>query len=433
MKSLSYRDERRLLDFLVAKLEDGLSGRTESVVLKVPPTDHCQLGVLAPWSVEQELEDQPAKEANGVGSAQAPSREISSSQSDGAAKRDPRTLDELPSLEPFSSRDDAGRRPPSALGLAIAFKKSDAEVRLRVSVAFAVYSRHFPDYDEQRRELGTRMPDASQHGKRNVTLVDKYRRHSIKLTDIPFVLKPNEPSIQNDSGAVQRELDSLMHDLRSDASLLRQFQGNRVVPVAALKDQDSYSRYIASLSGPADLPDLRAIVRVRVRPTVDGMRVEVHLCNDSQRDVVRPSNHQYSTLFDSQVSIRIEQGELMPIELLPVPEDYQYDRFVYALGRNAGSEVSPDNRTIFTRALARYEQPRLTTNDRVIARFDRLAEEPFPGLQSIWSHMQKYAGDWRERIIASNDLNLDGPALAARGQAWDGVERALKDCGAGME
>ena len=62
MANPSYRDEKRLVEFLIGRLEERLSGRDEPVTLKVPPSDHCQLGVLAPWSVEHELDDQPSEE-----------------------------------------------------------------------------------------------------------------------------------------------------------------------------------------------------------------------------------------------------------------------------------------------------------------------------------------------------------------------------------
>lgn len=436
MADPSYRDEKRLVEFLIGRLEERLSGRDEPVTLKVPPSDHCQLGVLAPWSVEHELDDQPPEEleeevAPGIETPPVAERSPQPALTEESVKADHDSEDRR-QLEPFSSREDAGRRPPSALGLAVAFARGGNDIELSVTATFAVYSRHFPDYEEQRRELGTRTPASTQQGKRHVTLVDKFRRHTVKVPSVRFVVRADQPSVQDDGGIVQKTLDNLGQELREDVSVLRQFEGNRVVPIAVLQEEKTYERYITSLTGPKELSSWRATIRLRAHPTSEGLRIEIHLCNDSQRNTVRPSNDQYSSLFDAQLSLVIEKGDLLPIELLPVPEDYQYDRSVYALGRNAGSEVSADRRTIKTRTLASYEQPRMTTHDRIVARYDRLAEEPFGLLTDIWHEMEKYASDWRQRIIDSNSLELNEEALAACAHDLEGFEKEIESFCAGI-
>jgi hypothetical protein len=55
----SYQDEKRLLDYLVQRLEERLAGRHETEILRTHPDDHCQLGVLAPWTQELDAEEQP--------------------------------------------------------------------------------------------------------------------------------------------------------------------------------------------------------------------------------------------------------------------------------------------------------------------------------------------------------------------------------------
>jgi hypothetical protein len=115
MAGPSYRDEKRLVEFLLGRLEDRLSGRDEPVTLKVPPSDHCQLGVLAPWSVEHELDDQPTEQveeetSSGVETSSIVERSSHTDLVEEIVKTDHDSEDRRP-LEPFSSREDAGRRP----------------------------------------------------------------------------------------------------------------------------------------------------------------------------------------------------------------------------------------------------------------------------------------------------------------------------------
>ena len=59
MPTSPYFDEKRLVDYLTDRLEERLAGRHQTDILRTPPTDHCQLAVLVPWSDEAELGEQP--------------------------------------------------------------------------------------------------------------------------------------------------------------------------------------------------------------------------------------------------------------------------------------------------------------------------------------------------------------------------------------
>ena len=47
-RTFSYRDEEALVRYLVTDLERKLSGRHETRILRIIPSDHCHLGVLGP-------------------------------------------------------------------------------------------------------------------------------------------------------------------------------------------------------------------------------------------------------------------------------------------------------------------------------------------------------------------------------------------------
>jgi hypothetical protein len=411
MSAPSYRDEKRLLDYLIQRLEDRLAGRHETEILRTHPDDHCQLGVLAPWTQDLDTEEQPEEIISEEDRADPPPRPASvPAPPAGTAP----TAERTPAVEPFSVREDAGRRPPSSLGLAVALQPENGTIVLTITACCTVYSRQFPDFAAQRLELGNRAPDQPVAGERqHVSLVEKFRRHRLQLPPVTFTLQPSATQSLDDHGTVQPAFDQLAAQLRADPITLRAFTGNRIVPVAALRDEASYQQFLQTLRGPPEVAALRASLRLRARPTETGLRVEVHLCNDSVRDLLRPSNDKYSSLYDAEVQLTLGQGILGPVELLPVPEDYQYDRNVYALGRNAGAVIAPDRRTVRTNALARYEQPRLTTQERVVARYSELADDPLRVLTSIHNAMEDYARDWADRIIGGNALGLGTAELAA--------------------
>src|SRR5262249_33691492 len=146
----------------------------------------------------------------------------------------------------------------------------------------------------------------------HVSLVEKFCRRVMDLPVVTFSLEPGKSSSLHDQGAVQASLDELIARLSTDPTLLRDFTGNRVVPVEALHDAAAFQRFLQRLRGAPELPAWRASLRVRACPIEQGLRVEIHLCNSSRRDLERPSNDQFSTLYDAEVSVQIEQGTLVP-------------------------------------------------------------------------------------------------------------------------
>lgn len=430
MPAPSYRDEKRLVDYLVQRLEDRLAGRHETEILRTHPDDHCQLGVLAPWTQELDAEEQPEEIIVEEARADLPPRPASAPAPAGGTA--PGT-ERAPGVEPFSVREDAGRRPPSSLGLAVALQPENGAMVVTIRARCTVYSRQFPDFASQRLEMGNRAPDQQVAGERqHVSLVEKFRRHRLELPPVTFTLQPGATQALDDRGVIQPAFDQLTAQLRADPATLRAFTGNRIVPVAALRNEAGYLQFLQTLRGAPEVAALRASIRLRARPSETGLRIEVHLCNDSVRDLLRPSNDKYSSLYDAEVELTLRSGTLSPVELLPVPEDYQYNRNVYALGRNAGAMISPDNRTVRTSALARCEQPRLTTQERVVARYGELADDPMRVLSAIHAAMNDYARDWSDRVVGGNALGLGADELVACGQDLQAFQQEIAGFCAGI-
>ncbi len=114
---------------------------------------------------------------------------------------------------------------------------------------------------------------------------------------------------------------------------------------------------------------------------------------------------------DSAVEAALTRGTLRPIEILPVPQDYQFDRRVWGVGHNASVRVSPDHQQLETHALATHEQLRIVTRNVPPTKFLELAKDPLATLDKIYAAMGDYATDWQTRVIDANELELDATEL----------------------
>jgi hypothetical protein len=85
---------------------------------------------------------------------------------------------------------------------------------------------------------------------------------------------------------------------------------------------------------------------------------------------------------------------------------------VWAVGHGASVVVSDDRRSVHTESLARYRQPRLTTNQQPEARFEDLLRDPLGTLEAIRHAMVCYAEDWQVRVINRNELGKTANELA---------------------
>src|SRR5262249_8830199 len=137
-----------------------------------------------------------------------------------------------------------------------------------------------------------------------------------------------------------------------------------------------------------------------------------YLKNDTPRDLHERFRDQYNILADAQIEGSLFGARLYPVELLPVPQDYQFDRRVWAIGHGASARVSSDLRRIWTESLARYDQPRRTTKEEPDAQFEDLIADPFGTLEGIRTSMVEYAGAWEREVIAKNERAWNPDELA---------------------
>ncbi len=417
--ALTYGDEEVLVDYLLRTLEDRLAGRTQERFLNTLPSDQCQLGVLGPRDhrvddseadddeFDKEAGPQPTTVCEARGQAEPGSQE-------------PQDAGSGPGAEPYSKMEDRLRRPPSSLGcefICAPEPNSPDGLVLSVSVSFAFYTRHLPTLQELREQAGFHHGTASTYYGRprrepTTTLVEALRRHDVEVAPIRFSLLAATRKTYTDGGVIREALKAKLRTLQEDPTLWREI-GRRVVPLKALADDTTYAAFLAGITGSPVLPPISASLRIQAVPTGAGTRVAVYLCNDTPRATANEYLDNYHILGDARLAVRIESGVLKPVELLPMPDDYQYERKVFAVGRNTSVEIDPDRRMIRTQSLARHAQLRMATNDRVSVGPGDLVEHPFESLDRVLQSMQHYARGWKERVIDTNALGLGPQALEA--------------------
>lgn len=429
-QSFTYRDELALTRHLLDVLETRLAGRDESRVLRTVPTDHCRLGVLAPRDPDvDQPEPQPENGApEQEASAPAPAdpvaygdsrRDVSGDRSrveggedeDGEASGETFAGAEQAASERHGSSRDPTHRPPSSLGFEIVAQPEDGALELRVSGSFAVYTQRFPAFEEQREQIGDADTGAGGRGgcKDRVSLLEAYTRRVVQIPPITLWVDPDQPEARLTDGAVvQRELDSVLDAALDEPDFRCEISGYAMVPTQALSSPESYASHLRSIAtGELIRPPLRASLDVRVGSAQDGgIRIRCYLRNDTPRNPERRSDDQRHVLADVQLEGELLHGALRPVELLPVAQDYQYDRNVWAVGHTASTEVEEDYKRVRTQTLARHEQPRSTTKRDPAARFEELVGDPFGTLEGIRQAMVDYAADWQERLIDRNKPGL---------------------------
>ena len=423
--AFSYRDEEALVRHLVGDLERKLAGRNQSRILRIIPSDHCHLGVLGPRDpiIVQPEPLEPAEEAPPGGEGTEPVKNVSSRappQTDEELGETATSEAEQVTAEQRGSTRDSTRRPPSSLGFEIVLAAvTNDEIELTLQVRFCAYTQHFPTFEEQREELGRieqdqADPNQPAQPRQTVSLLEVFERREVNVPPITIRIHPKRRRERlSDEGAVQRALNEILAEAAGSPTIARAIAGNAIVPAQSLTDANTFANFLSGIAaGPALLPPLNASLDIRSSAFPDGsVRVSCYICNNTSRDLGQRYRDQHNILADCELAAVIASGELLPVELLPVAKDYQFDRRVWAVGHSASVVVSDDKKALRTETLARFEQPRRTTNQAPRAAFLELATEPLATLEAIRIAMIAYGDNWQKTVLGENSLGLSQEEL----------------------
>jgi Helicase conserved C-terminal domain len=427
----TYSDEEALVRHLIERLEQRLAGRDTSRILRILPSDHCHLGVLGPRDphmiqpedlevadvaplsevpVEHTIAQRPAGPDVGI-----------SEEDDDQMGETSNSSAEQVSAELQGATRDSTRKPPSSLGFEIVVALGDiGSIELSVQASFSIYTQHFPTFEEQRDELGRVQPDQTVGNqlsptRQAVSLLEAFERHRVQVPPLTLRINAHSPTQRlSDGGSVQHALDEALENAATSPTIARTITTrNAVVPVQSLVDATSFQGFLQGVSsGPPVLPPLHASLDIRSAIMPDGtVRISCYICNNTPRDIVQRYRDQYNILADCQLTASLIHGELRPVELLPVARDYQFDRNVWAVGHSASVVVAEDHRTLRTETLARFDQPRRTTNRVPRATFSDLVTNPLETLEAIRLAMIAYGETWHAEVLATNSLELSPEEL----------------------
>lgn len=440
----TYWDELALTRHFVRVLEQRLAGRDWSRRVDKHPLDWCYLGVLGPakatpqpvtldaTQLEADLGTDVSADGNAAASPKPSNRAPTVSPAGASAPADG---DEPKVVVDKGDDRERNRRPPSALGFEVLVEPdSNGHIVLTVESSFCIFTKHLPTLLEQ---ASTRDGGASQ----GAPLADVVQRWPMRPPSVTFRMSAAGTAIHRDEGVIQQMLDTVLETAfaRSDAERLWPGTRPKVDHVDCLKDDASFNAYLGATSTgiPAETWQMSAGLEVRLSPRPDGKyRLGCYMRNDTPETPALTKGKGLKDAFKviGDVSLRasITTGRLQPIEILPVPQDYQYDRRVWAVGHNTSVIADIEAGTIATAALAVYEQPRIMTRDIVKARFSDLAADPFMTLESIYQAMGEYGRDWKQRVLTDNALGLDGAALHECRRDFDGFKDEVRRFASGV-
>lgn len=436
----TYADELELSHHFVRVLEQRLAGRDAERRTNTHPLDWCHLGVVGPSKAAHvpvvvevsALDADPDPDA--AASAAATSSKSSvppATKKPGATPGGDEPAEAPPVVEKGEDRDGP-RRPPSALGFEAMLAPAPAgRIVIEVDATFTLFTKHLPSWKEQMGVL-----DATEF---TGPLAEVVQRRKLEVKGLRFEIAANGGKAVDD-GRVQAAVDSALDEAfgASDAERvwLRRPAADKQQPV---KDKKAFAEFVSQNAQGRDVErwDLMGSVEVRATTRPDGLlRVGCFFRNDTPETPPLTKGKGLKDAFkvfgDVSLTARILEGELHPIEILPVPQDYQYDRRVWAVGHNTSVVASADDSTIRTAALAVYEQPRIMTRDAVKARFSELAQDPFQTLAAIYEEMVAYAQHWKSDVLAANSLKLDPNAFKQCTKDYAGFEDEIKRFASGV-
>lgn len=429
--SPTYRDELAISRHFVGVLEQKLAGRDNVRRTNVHPLDWCHLGVIGPAKqqhspVELDAAALEAEASPDTNEAQAgtPSSEPSPSRTPDSAsgsafppsaeaeKTKAAEPDEPKAAEKADDREGT-RRPPSAIGFeALVQPGTDGFIELELAVQFCIFTKHLPTLAEQTNvlEAGASV---------GAPLVEVVQRWPIEVSGIKLRI-PATGGTFNDNGVVQGLIDTTMDQAFAAPDAERVLPGTRPkVSEADIKTPEAFKAFLAARVYSFDVEkwSLQAALEVRALTRPDGkVRIGCYFKNETPETPPltkgKGMKDAFKVISDVRVDANVFKADLHPIEILPVPQDYQYDRRVWAVGHNTSVVSDHKLGQIRTTALAVFEQPRIMTRDVVPAKFEALASSTFETLQAIYEAMCEYEQDWQVRVIDNNALDLDDAALA---------------------
>lgn len=339
-----------------------------------------------------------------------------------------------------SIRDLRNKLAPVAFGAEFMTCPQNDELAIEVTVKWSCYYRVFPTYQQQRdfrqipdaetdRQAATKQiaqkddaenvepeDDAERAARyelerdRQEAQVERRRQREERDTlcprfrKIPCQAVGNvlfQGTVKNDKSALQQALDAEVQRARQvalgDPDRLRHISsdldGQVNITESALTSKTAYKRFKEQAK--KEIPLLWAWeVQCESRSNAGesgNNLVSINFTNASlmpDRSLTREN-----FLFDTAVELRFTNGQVIPFTLELAPGGFRYDRNLWGRGFNCAVEKISETE-YHTTHTPNYRQMRYLTSTEPEARFEALANDPIPVLESIRNAMHASLKQW---------------------------------------
>lgn len=196
-------------------------------------------------------------------------------------------------------------------------------------------------------------------------------------------------------------IDLLMSEIQLEEDFYR-FVVNEKIKIDQLEKDDSIKSFVECYAKKdvKSNQNWNLYIELTAKKIKDRYLVSVSLVNDSQVFSGRSRKSEdplsIETMFNSGMSIHLDNAKFEDILLDYFADDYKYDRTQKGIGTNCTVDYDETNNSLNTNHLPEYVQYRFVTKDKLAVKFAKLIEAPIGELRRIEKLMEKELEEWKD-------------------------------------
>ncbi|WP_062239011.1 helicase-related protein [Fictibacillus sp. FJAT-27399] len=280
-----------------------------------------------------------------------------------------------------------------------------------IKKATELYKMKFTDVNEIENYLRDKNDQFMQE------VIDVYKK--IKIEDVKIKLnfldifnqKNNIgyfTTQENNNNEVFNFLEKVKKEILNDKNSYRLIRDN--MKLNSIKNSNSWEKFLGTYGREFKVPTWDFGIDCEIKKTGEYYKVSINLFNLTETDGHKKDKVRINTLFDSGIEIKVQNGNIIPIELPYFEDDYKYDKRQKAIGHNC--TVEEKDNILKTTHLPVFEQKRLKTRDDIKITFQQLYKEPVSSLEGLANEMDKEYSEW----VADYNQKVSDKSLSSRGE-----------------
>jgi hypothetical protein len=204
--------------------------------------------------------------------------------------------------------------------------------------------------------------------------------------------------------SIAREFERIYQHIQSDKERIRTRGENQLptLPPEALDSEDNYLKNINAIRNAVQpIWNWEILVDINKTDRQDELSLLIQFVNSSSTDISDKLTEPY--LFNPAVELNFDQNIVRPFDLELAPKSFRYNRRLEGKGFNCAVDKISDS-TYKTTHTPIYTQSRFKTRAEPAAKFEALAVDPIPILNSIQTEMENYLDVWdkQEKIYSAD-------------------------------